>query len=288
MGSITTSSFRRAHIGVVELLVEEYDAPLDVPQKDGQTAAQLLQRIRRKDVHQVLQELQGKQRKSALIAAVNELDEGALNNLLDTPMIAEFKCSEKEDTLLHLASSKGSTEIVRLLIAKAGANVEATNLDGETPLHVAVKAGHMEVVNQLVRDHSASTTAKDRAGLTPIAVAKHHQHAEVVLLLNTLNASKNKPQPPAPISLPEDHSSQSWNSIGGMSMDVSNRFETAAPASPFNSFGSPATPPHPPPPASRCGRHLLALRDSVHVHDPFQVSGLKNWWISGNKIRWSG
>jgi DNA-binding beta-propeller fold protein YncE len=71
-------------------------------------------------------------------------------------------------TPLSDAALHGRIEIVRYLIDR-GANVEATNDDGNTPLHVAALLCRAEIV-QLLLDKGASPRTKNKRGETPIDV----------------------------------------------------------------------------------------------------------------------
>ena len=66
-------------------------------------------------------------------------------------------------TVLHVAALHGGKQSVRLVL-KAGAVVDATNLQYKTPLHLAVEVGHLEVVKLLLEagacvDQRAPTTS---------------------------------------------------------------------------------------------------------------------------------
>lgn len=53
-------------------------------------------------------------------------------------------------TLLHLAASTGRVAAIESLI-KAGANINATDNDLNTPLHLAVLHSHLDVVESLIK-----------------------------------------------------------------------------------------------------------------------------------------
>ena len=84
---------------------------------------------------------------------------------------------------LHTAAEYGNTETVELLIER-GANIEATDIWGQTPLMIAALSGNTETV-ELLLDRGANIEAKDNMGRTPLHLAALCGNTETVeLLLN--------------------------------------------------------------------------------------------------------
>jgi len=84
-------------------------------------------------------------------------------------------------TSLHLASLRGDTEIVELLL-EAGANVNIKNKFGWTPLHLAAREGHIDIV-QMLLEAGANIGAKNKFGRTPLDYAVKHRHTDIVRML---------------------------------------------------------------------------------------------------------
>lgn len=108
-----------------------------------------------------------------------------------------------DDTPLHVASGKGYTDVVALLLDK-GANVNKENRVGQTPLHLAAWRGHSETVGYLV-SYGADVNVKDKRGYTPLHVEDINQGArggyrEAVELLIAAGADVN-----ARASVPEGY-----------------------------------------------------------------------------------
>src|SRR5579862_7018293 len=81
-----------------------------------------------------------------------------------------MKVNAKESTFgmtaLHVAASKGHTEIVELLLAN-GSDIEAKEETGRTPLHTAAFRGHATVVEVLIAK-GANVNALTNDGKTPL------------------------------------------------------------------------------------------------------------------------
>lgn len=63
-------------------------------------------------------------------------------------------------------------EVVELLVGR-GADIAATNKDGDTALHLAATAGNARVVHFLL-SKGGDLSIRNKEGLTPIDVAKNH------------------------------------------------------------------------------------------------------------------
>lgn len=95
-------------------------------------------------------------------------------------MTIDSAVDEKGHTLLHLAASRGATEIVRALIG-LGANVNTTDKDGLTPLHVAVTGRERIEAVQAILDAGAQIDAAGGAlKQTPLHVAASYGEEDIV------------------------------------------------------------------------------------------------------------
>lgn len=81
-------------------------------------------------------------------AVLNE-DPKAVSELLETNQYDVNCCDEKQRTCLHIASSRGNSTIVRLLLQN-GANPNIKDCVSNLPIHVAIIASHVEVVTLLL------------------------------------------------------------------------------------------------------------------------------------------
>ena len=93
-------------------------------------------------------------------------------------------------TPLWIASQKGHTGIVKLLLeAKADVNA-ARKTNGVTPLFMASQNGHTEVVKLLLAA-KADVNAADQGGVTPLWIAVKKGRTEIVRLLLDAKAEVN-------------------------------------------------------------------------------------------------
>ncbi|XP_054288123.1 ankyrin-3-like [Macrosteles quadrilineatus] len=90
-------------------------------------------------------------------------------------------CSMKLSHPLHVAASKGYTQVVKLLLEN-GVAPSSVNSNNETPLHVAAKAGHYDVCRLLLK-HGAVYNSRSKVKKTPLELATENNHEEVAHLL---------------------------------------------------------------------------------------------------------
>ena len=90
-------------------------------------------------------------------------------------------CDAEGNTLLHLACSGGSADIVELLI-NSKADAKATNKLNEMPLHIAVHCGHVSIA-QLLLENRVPIECKTVEGHTPLHYAARKNNTEMITLL---------------------------------------------------------------------------------------------------------
>jgi ankyrin repeat protein len=93
-------------------------------------------------------------------------------------------------TALHEAARSGRADIAELLL-EHGSDINAIELEGDTPLHTAVKwGGHEDVVKVLIA-HKADVNAGDKDGKTPLCDAAAEGYPNIIMLLLTNGANVN-------------------------------------------------------------------------------------------------
>lgn len=80
-----------------------------------------------------------------------------------------------DDAALHLAVSRGSLEIVDLLLNHPKINVNITTIEGDTPLHLSVYQDSFEIINRLLAHKNTKLDVQNIEGETPISLVKSKQ-----------------------------------------------------------------------------------------------------------------
>lgn len=93
-----------------------------------------------------------------------------------------------DETPLHLASTRGSTNIVEMLISR-GAQINDIEDMGNTPLHLACRFGHFKAAEVLLKA-GADREIKNEDGLTAFEKARMHGHQGLVDDLIGLEVAK--------------------------------------------------------------------------------------------------
>jgi ankyrin repeat protein len=139
----------------------------------------------------------GDKQRTRLMSLARKGDKRRVSLLLDVG--ADVNAADADgQTPLHLASSCGRTDIVRILVQR-GADLDAEDARGRTALHLASRGGHVDVVRLLLEveegrvllDEEVNIDVQDATEWTPLHFATAGQHLEVVRLLLDWNADVN-------------------------------------------------------------------------------------------------
>jgi hypothetical protein len=91
-----------------------------------------------------------------------------------------------------LAASAGHLDTAKAFLT-AGADVNATTVDGDTALMIAAFRGHADIVRLLV-DNRANVAWRNRDGQTAAAIAESKGHSGIVTLLKGSAPGMNREQ----------------------------------------------------------------------------------------------
>ena len=124
--------------------------------------------------------LEGENSDWKLMGAAQNNFPGEVKRLIDQG--ADVNATDEDgNTALMYASAEGHTVIVSMLI-EAGADVNAKDIDGLTALMLASGEGHTETVSTLIKA-GADVNAKTKEGWTALMAAADEGHPEIVKLL---------------------------------------------------------------------------------------------------------
>lgn len=98
---------------------------------------------------------------------------------------------EEENSLLHIAVLQNNPAIIRFLISM-DAEIEAKNIDGDTPLLLGLKKGRYNAVNALIQ-YNPNIFAYDNERETPFSFAFKNNLANLILTSQTIH-QKNENQ----------------------------------------------------------------------------------------------
>jgi len=104
------------------------------------------------------------------------------------------KMDKDGDTSLHSASEEDNAGIVEILL-KAGADPNKANNKGETPLFVAARRGHVTAVRALLKSRGIQVDKVDKKGWTPLMIASQYGAPFCARALLKAGADPNKAKP---------------------------------------------------------------------------------------------
>lgn len=111
---------------------------------------------------------------TALHFAANEGQFEIVKELLSYSDLDKDLASSILRTPLHMASIRGHTQIVRILVQK-GFAINVKDSDDNTPLHFASEFGHLDCIIFLVKEAEADPFVKNKFGYTPSDIAQNYE-----------------------------------------------------------------------------------------------------------------
>ena len=167
-----TAACDNDHLDIVKYLVETCHADVNLPDRGGYTSLTQACYCVSMSVSMYL------------LCEVSDLDVNIADRDGDTALHWAVWCSKDRYAQLHWACSyRGDvTEVLSLVYVK-GHKINAQNNYGDTPLHLACSKGHSDIVETLMLAGADETITNDR-GKTPAQVAKSEGHSELLKLLD--------------------------------------------------------------------------------------------------------
>ena len=97
---------------------------------------------------------------------------------------ADVNASDKLNyTPLNLSAYTGNVEVTFALLNEFGCDPNVKGYLGKSLLHDACHGGNVHLVQTLIRDHNADINARDDQGITPLHLAAYRGNADVALCL---------------------------------------------------------------------------------------------------------
>jgi uncharacterized protein len=90
------------------------------------------------------------------------------------------------DTILHTATMTNLPDDILLMLAGAGADVNARNKDGVTPLSIAIQQNNTAHV-KFYAEHGADINSEDKNGITPLSLALNGSEEMLEMIVNKTN-----------------------------------------------------------------------------------------------------
>lgn len=172
-----------AATGEVAGILIRAGAPLDRRDKYGRRPAEFIASYGKRRKEAAIQVLRTCGETDVfLYCAIGDI-EGVTGQLdRDSALVGVPKADPEQETLLHVASKHGHTEIADLLLGR-GADVNARAAGAVTPLHLAARNGHVRVAERLLAAGADPDAIEDCHQSTPLGWAEFQGQSEVAKFL---------------------------------------------------------------------------------------------------------
>ena len=179
---------REGHLDMVKMLISEFNSDMTIQEINGPTALML---AALGDHYNVVQALICEYRcpldHRDGVTMLHYACSGGNVSFVQT-LIREYKVNVNardvnSNTPLHVAALAGNADFALSLIREYGCDPNMRGQLGRTVLHHACDGGNVSLVQTLIREHKADVNARDDQNNTPLHVAALAGEAGVALLL---------------------------------------------------------------------------------------------------------
>ena len=175
---------------VAHALIEDYQCPLDIRDKHGDTAFHYvcaggkIDLARMLIAHKADMTIQGRDGSTALMVAIKYGHDSVAHALLE-----DYQCPVNcrgtyGNTVLHCTCEFNATQSMKTLIHKYKVDMYSTNNDNDTPLHEAAYNGQQEVALALIQDFGCDVNIKSFDGRSALHCACAGGHVDMVKCLS--------------------------------------------------------------------------------------------------------
>jgi serine/threonine protein kinase len=183
-------AIHKDRLSVVQFLVEECGADVNVQDEDGWTALLLAARGGHVEIVRFLvqecgshEDFESKEGLTELMRAAQGGHKEVVRFLMNYWSVDVNIPDNNGSTALMRATSGGHMIVVRFLVEDCGANVNILDTDGFSALMTAAYTGHTDIVRYLLTECGAFMNTQSNNGSTALMLAAHGGRTEIVRFL---------------------------------------------------------------------------------------------------------
>ena len=187
-------AIKHGHDSVAHALLEDYQCPVDIRDKDGDTVLQYACRYSATQSMKTLilkYKYFGNYKSLQASIAARSRDVDKMRRYFKDSGCDVNVTDNENWTPLHYACTWGDLDMARMLIGTFKADMTIQNSDGATALMIAIKHGHYNVAHALLEDYQCPVDIRDKHGDTILHCAcRANATQSVKTLIQKYNAEK--------------------------------------------------------------------------------------------------
>ena len=192
------SAIKGGYLNVCKLLIEEYNADVNLSDDDGITPLHLASKLGHLEICRFLckyvldkNTLDKDGVKTPLLSAILGGHLNVCNLLIEEHKVDVNLSNNYGMTPLHVASRVGHLEICKYLCKYVSNKNTWDNNEIRSPLLCAILGGHLNVCNLLIGEHNVDVNLPNDYGTTPLHLASELGHLEICKFLCKYVLDKN-------------------------------------------------------------------------------------------------